>query len=192
MNLTKNVGDIETLKSSNPMSPFFEKLFSELVVIAYRKDAYNKDENLTMYCFLLINELIEYSSHDKQDKLNDILFYFLTQFEGISNGVLNPTLIEMGGGNDLILQLQSYYCTIFRAVLKKMNKRINSDLGLKIYTLIENSFKLRQTVYEEAVLALGSLASKMGESFLEIMNKFQDYLLYALNKINESTLCKSA
>jgi importin subunit beta-1 len=194
MNLTKAVGDLDTIKSTNAMSPYFEKLFSELVLIAYREGAYNKDENLTMYCFLLINELIEYSSHDKQEKLSEILIYFLTQFEGTLSGVNNNTLLNMNkdGGGDLILQLQSYYCTIFRAVFKKMNKKINLEMGSKIYTLLENSFKARQTVYEEAVLAIGALANNMDEPFLDIMNRFQEFLLFALQKINESSLCKSA
>jgi hypothetical protein len=176
------------------MSPYFEKLFSELIVIAYRHGAYNKDENLTMYCFLLINELIEYSSHDKQEKLSEILIYFLTQFEGTLTNVLNPTFNSMCGSglSDIIYQLQSYYCTIFRAVFKKLFKKINAEMGLKIFLLIENSFKMRQTVYEEAVLCLGSLASNMGEPFEEIMNRFQDFLLYALQKYNESSLSKSA
>jgi hypothetical protein len=194
INLTKALGDLDTNKSTNMISPFFEKIFSELILIAYREGAFNKDANLTMYCFLLINDLIEYSSHDKQEKLTEILIYFLTQFEGSLTNTGNPTFNTMctPGTSDIIYQLQSYYCTVFRVVFKKLFKKINAEMGLKIFTLLENSFKMRQTVYDEAVLCLGSLASNMGEPFEEIMNKFQDFLLYALEKYNESSLCKSA
>lgn len=194
INLTKAVGDLETNKSSNLMSPFFEKIFAELVTLAYREGAYNKDENLTMYCFLLINELIEYSSHDKQEKLSEILIYFLTQFEATLSSAINNTVNIMAapGSSDVVLQLQSYYCTIFRAVFKKLIKKINAEMGGKIFTLLEGSFKLRQGVYDEAVLAIGTLASNMGEPFSEIMARFQEFLLYALQRHNESSLCKSA
>jgi len=192
INITRAIGDLDTNRSTNLMSPFFEKLFSELIVTAYGPGSYNKDANLTMYCFLLINELVEYSSHDKQEKLSEILIYFLTQFEGTLN-LENTTfnLMCSPGSSDIIPQLQSYYCTIFRVVFKKLFKRINVEMASKIFVLLENSFKLRQTVYEEAVLALGSLASNMGEPFEEIMFKFQDFLVYSLQKYNESSLCKS-
>lgn len=194
INLTKAVGDLDTNKSQNLMSPYFEKLFSELVTIAYKPGAYDKDANLTMYSFILINDLIEYSSHDKQDKLSDILVYFLTQFEGTFTNTFSETMSNMSSGmaTDILLHLQSYYCTIFRAVFKKLFKKINLEIGMKIYTLVEASFKMRSTVYDEAILAIGALASNMGEQFEEIMNKFQDYLLFALQKYNESSLCKSA
>jgi importin subunit beta-1 len=194
INLTKAVGDLDTNKSSNLMSPYFENIFKELVVLAYREGAYNKDENLTMYCFLLINELIEYSSHDKQEKLSEILIYFLTQFEStLNNSISNlVNVMAVAGSSDVVLQLQSYYCTIFRAVFKKLLKKINSDMGGKIFTLLDSSFKLRQSVYDEALLAVGALASNMGEAFSEIMPRFQEFLLFALQRHNESSLCKSA
>lgn len=194
INLTKAVGDLDTNKSSNLMSPYFENIFKELVVLAYREGAYNKDENLTLFCFLLINELIEYSSHDKQEKLSEILIFFLTQFEATLNSSISNlvNVMAVAGSCDVVLQLQSYYCTIFRAVFKKLHKKINSDMGGKIFTILESSFKLRQSVYDESLLCLGSLASNMGEAFNEIMPRFQEFLLFALQRHNESYLCKSA
>ena len=194
INITKAVGDLETNKSANLMSPHFEKLFSDLVSVAFREGAYNKDENLTMYCFLLINELIEYSSFDKQDKLTEILIFFLTQFEGTLSSVMNSQINTMStpGSSDIVMNLQSYYCTIFRAVFKKLKRQIKPEMGNNIYTLLENSFQQRQTVYDEAVLALGALATNMKEPFEEIMPKFKEYLLFALKRFNESSICKAA
>ncbi len=191
INLTKSLGDPDTLKSTNLISPYFEKIFSDLVVVAFREGAFDKDENLTMYCFLLIDVLIEYSSHDKQDKLSEILLYFLNQFEGTLSGK-EISNMSTSGSSEVLLQLQSYYCTIFRAVFKKSVKKINLEVGAKIFELILMSFKSRQGVFEEAILAVGALAWNMGEPFAEIMPKFSDYLLYALNSFNDSSLCKSA
>ncbi len=194
INLTKAVGDLDTQKGSNLMSPYFETIFSELVNLAYREGAFNKDENLTMHCFLLINELIEYSSHDKQEKLGEILIYFLSLFEGLITNPSNPVLATMcaPGSSDVILQLQSYYCSIFRTVFKKLTKKITNENAKKIYILLESSFKLRQGVFEEAILAFGALASNMDKNFDEIMTLFQNFLLFALEKYEESSLSKSA
>lgn len=191
INLTKAVGDLETVKSTNNISPFFEKIFTELVSVAYRDGASNKDQNLTMHCFFLIDVLIEYSSHDKQEKLSEILVFFLKQFEGtLTNKEIN-NMSNLNTG-EVLLQLQSYYCTIFRAVFKKSLKKINLEVGVKIFTLLQTSFSIRQGVFEEAILAIGALSLNMGEPFSEIMPNFVDFLLYALNTFNDSTLCKSA
>ena len=107
------------------MSPFFEKIFAELATLAYRDGAYNKDENFIMYCFLLINELFEYSSHDKQEKLSEILIFFLTQFEGTLSETISNNNMATSGSSNVILQLQSYYCSIFHAVFNKMIKNIS-------------------------------------------------------------------
>ncbi|MFS8084894.1 MAG: hypothetical protein ACMG6H_04640, partial [Acidobacteriota bacterium] len=42
-------------------------------------------------------------------------------------------------------------------------KKIPFEMAQKIYTLIENSFKVRLSVYEEAILAIGALAGKIEE-----------------------------
>jgi hypothetical protein len=73
-----------------------------------------------------------------------------------------------------------------------MIKKINTEMGNKIYTLFENSFQLRQTVYEESLLALGALATNMNVNFEEIFVRCQEYILFSLKKFNESSLCKSA
>lgn len=191
--ITKAVGDLDTLKNSNPMSIFFEKVFSELVSNAYRAGAMDRDSNLTMNCFLVINTLIEYSSHDKQEKLSEILIFFLTQFEGTLSPDASQTIQSLASVNtlDTIFLLQSYYCTVFRAVFKKLLKKISADVALKIYTLLEGSFKQRQTVYDEAILCLGALAINVAEAFEPIVEKFGDYLLYTMQKIDETSLCKA-
>lgn len=193
IHITKAVGDLDTIKNSNPMSIFFEKVFSELISIAFRAGAMERDANLTMHCFMVINTLIEYSSHDKQEKLSEILIYFLTQFEGTLSQVANQTISSLANTNTLetILLLQSYYCTVFRAVFKKLLKKISKDVALNIYTLLESSFKQRQTVYDEAVLCLGALATNVGENFEPIVENFAHYLLYGIEKIEETSLCKS-
>jgi hypothetical protein len=137
--------------------------------------------------------LIEYSSCDKQEKLSEILVYFLSQFENTFSNTITTTIQNLAGDGvtDAVFLLQSYYCTVFRSVFKKLMKKLSNEIAMNIYTLIENSFKLRQTVYDEAILAMGALVENVREGFEPIMEKFQDYLLYAINKTDESSLCKT-
>jgi hypothetical protein len=157
-----------------------------MINYAYKEGSMDKDNNLSMYCFLVINTLIEYSSHDKQDKFAEIIEYFISQFDN--------TLLTTGNNlnTDILFQLQSYYCTVFKTIFRKYLRKLNVETANKIYTRIEASFKQRQGVYDEALLTISALATNIGEDFESIMDQFQEYLAYALKKFNESTLCKAA
>lgn len=189
-NLIRGLGDLETNKNSNPLSPYFETIFKELVNHAFRNKAFDKDNNLTMNTFLTLSLLIDYSSHDKQDKMIEILSFFTIQFEATLTDSSKENFMNMSSNNstEIISQLQAYYCTIFRSVFKKMLKTTDLERGKQFYLLLEGSFKQREAVYEEAVLCLGALAENMGSNFEAIATSFQDYLLYALQKFNESSL----
>jgi len=58
--------------------------------------------------------------------------------------------------------------------------------------LFENSFKLRNGVYDEAILAISALALNQGGEFLVLMDKYLAYLTFSLKKFNESSLSKVA
>ena len=131
------------------IAPFFDNLAKELIEIALRDNSYNKDYNLSLYCILAIDTLVTYSSHDKIEKLPEIIAYFIGLFESSIN---SPP-------NEAVLQFQSYYCIIFRGVFRKTLKMIDLNIAEKIWTVLEASFKQRQCVYEEALLALAALAS---------------------------------
>ncbi len=131
------------------ISPFFDKLIKEFIDVAMREHAFNKDYNLSLYCILAIDALITYCSHDKMEKLPEIIAYFIGLFENSINST----------PNEVVLQYQSYYCIIFRGVFRKTLKMIDLSIADKIYTVLEASFKQRQCVYEEALLAIAALAS---------------------------------
>lgn len=156
-----------------------------MVEFAFKETSNDKDNNLTMHCFLVIDNLIEYSSHDKQDKFNEILLHFLTRFDETLT-LQNSTQVELAH------QYQSYYCTIFRAILKKSLKKISKETANEIYTRINSSFNLRNGVYDEAVLTVSALATNLKEDFEPIVEPFSNYLVYALEKFNDPSLCKAA
>jgi hypothetical protein len=149
MNIIKAVGDSETKKNSTLLSQYFESIFKELIDNGMKETAFDREHNLALYCFLTIDTLIAYSSHDKQAKLIEVVVYFLTFFE---NSVISP-------GSEMNYQLQSCYCIIFRAVLKKLLSTISKEIAERIYKVLEASFKQRQCVYEEALFTIAALAT---------------------------------
>ncbi len=109
-------------------------------------------DNLSMNCFICLYDLIENSSHDKQDKINEILTYFVSQ--------LNSTVLPENVNNssiEFIHQIQCYFSNIFRSSFRKKINMVDLSLAEKVYFSIESSFKFRNSVYEEGLLAIAAL-----------------------------------
>jgi hypothetical protein len=112
----------------------------------------DKTDNLTMHCFITICDLIENSSHDKQDKLNEILAHYVDQLNStMLPESLNKTTLEV------INDIQCYFCNIFRSCFRKKVNMIDLNLAEKVYFSIESTFKFRNGVYEEGLLAIAAL-----------------------------------
>jgi hypothetical protein len=106
---------------------------------------------VSLTAFVTISYLIEYSSHDKQDKLEEIMIYVLQFFESTINNASN---FETQKNYDF----QCYLSNIVHSILEKYLKSFSQDNALKIFLVLENSFKQRSGVYDEAILAISSLA----------------------------------
>jgi len=105
-----------------------------------------------MNCFICLCDLIENSSHDKQDKINEILTYFV--------GQLNSTVLPENVNNssiEFIHHIQCYFSNIFRSCFRKKINMVDLSLAEKVYFSIESSFKFRKSVYEEGLLAIAAL-----------------------------------
>ena len=131
------------------MSKYFEDLFKELINAAYKENSYNTENNLFTSCFVTVNTLIEYSSHDKQDKMEEVIIYFL--------GLLDNTIKSNSDSNKIKDQQSSIALSIYYAI-NKLIKLINLELASKIYLSLVETFKQRKGVYDEAVLCISSLA----------------------------------
>ena len=64
-------------------------------------------------------------------------------------------------------------------------------MGNKIWLLTDSIFKLRKSVFEEANLALASLALNMKNTFTPIFNLDLPYIDYSIKAFNISALSKS-
>ena len=182
-NIIKIYGDKETNKSSNSISQFFENLVLSLFVPAENELA-NENINLALTRLITIGCLIEYSSHDKQEKIKEILIKILQEIEKISKNNLNYN-------KEKVYQLEEYYYTLLRIIFKKYKSKIDKDLGKNIWILTKNLFTERKSVFEEANLALGALALNMDENFAEIFKEYYDFIEFSIKSFNISNLCKS-
>ena len=192
-NLIKFYGDFETNKSSCVLSPFFEKVFSNIFI-----DAQNDIKEIALGTsttktslnkLMTIGTLIDYSSHDKQSQIFEIIKHFLIQIENTQNNI--DALVKCGANKETIFQIQEYYYTLLQKLFNKYKTKIDINFAGKIWQLTETLFKYRQTVFDEANIALAALARNMLEDIKPIFVLFYPYIEYSIKSYSNNPLSKS-
>ena len=189
-NLIKAFGDFETNKSSCALSQYFDKIFIGLFNEA-NVEIMNSKENTkcSLRRLMTIGTLIDYSSHDKQSQINQIIFRFLIEIENTQNSI--DKLIANGASKETIFQIQEYYYSLLQKLFNKYKTKINIDLAKNIWKLTEGLFKYRQTVFDEANIALGALAKNMEKDFIPIFENYYPYIEFSIKSYNNNSLSKS-
>ena len=192
-NIIKAFGDFDTNKSSCDLSQYFEVIFKNIFIDAKNdiKDIIDgKSNNKTSLNRLMtIGTLIEYSSHDKQTQIYDIIKHFLFQIESTQNEIDN--LLKMGANKETIFQIQEYYFTLLQKLFNKYKSKIELNFAQKIWQLTETLFKYRQTVFDEANLALAALARNMHENFKQIFILYYPYIEFSIKSYSNNSLSKT-
>lgn len=147
-NIIIALGDQNTNRSTNHIAPYFNDLANDLLNCDQKIENFDKDNNLSIYCFLTLENLLAYSSHDKQGKLLEILICLVFKLQEIGSKPLPSSII---------LDLQSHYTRLIRIILVKLVKPLSLDDSKRIYEIIVQTF-IRRNLYDEGILALSSLA----------------------------------
>jgi len=182
-NIIKCYGDLETNKSSSNLSPFFEIILDNLFIGAEQDiKNYKAQTKTTFNRFMTIGTLIEYSSHDKQNQISLIIQRFLVEIEKTHNNM--KVMIGAGIDKETIFQIQDYYYTLLQKLFNKYKSKIDINFADKIWILTESLFKFRQTVFDEANLAMAALARNMGKNFLPIFKLYYPYIEFSILSFN--------
>ena len=192
-NIIKINGDLETNKSSCGVSNYFEKIFKNIFIDAkndIREIIEGKSNNKTSFTRLMtIGTLIEYSSHDKQTQIYEVIKHFLFQIESTQNDIEN--LVKVGASKETIFQIQEFYFTLLQKLFNKYKSQIDLNFAQKIWQLTETLFKYRQTVFDEANLALAALARNMKENFKQIFILYYPYIEFSIKSYSNNSLSKT-
>ena len=189
-NLIKVFGDFKTNKSSCTLSPYFDKIFNGLFNSANIEIMNSKESTkCSLRRLMTIGTLIDYSSHDKQIQINQIILQFLREIESTQNSI--EKLISSGVSKETIFQIQEFYYSLLQKLFNKYKSKINYDLAKNIWILTENLFKYRQTVFDEANMALAALARNMEKNFTPIFINYYPYIEFSIKSYNNNSLSKS-
>ena len=189
-NIIMNGGDLETNKSSCPISQYFESI-SNKIILDFKTEIFNAKVNQknSYNRLMTIGTLIDYSSHDKQVQIYEMIKHFLIQIESSQNAIND--FIQSGVNKETVFQVQEYYYTLLQKLFNKYKTKIELSFAQKIWQLTEGLFKFRQTVFDEANLALEALAKNMGKDFTPIFQLYYPYIEYSIKSFSNTSLSKS-
>lgn len=166
------------------LSPYINEILSGLWTNAFRLDGCSENSNLANASFAAFSIIVQVSSPDINPILGPILEMLVTEF----HKTLSPDYKVPGS----LHEFQEYLCSSMQPILIKISTKISESISKSIVDNILESFKRRQTVYEEGILALSGLATAIGKDFDRYMEQFGPYLVFALKKLNDASLCRVA
>lgn len=179
-NIIKAFGDLQTNKSCNTISDSFENIFKTLFIPDGELVTAVSSYTNILERLMTMNILLQYTSHDKQETLVEILVHLLKQIEFIANEK-----------NEQVFRFEDYYYILFRTIFGKYKKPIGAPIAAGFLTLTQNIFNARGGCFEEANLAFGALANNMKKEFTPIFNEYYKYLDVSIRSNNDSSLSKS-
>ncbi|CAG9322276.1 unnamed protein product [Blepharisma stoltei] len=157
-----------------------DAMINAFLIAANRPDAIGHDYNLQISSFSAINTIIEKSGKDSVKLIESKIPHFII--------MLKKTL-HLGNTE----HLQAYLCSALQTCFGRSSTGAVSDADAREFMdTILQIFKVRGTVIEEGIQAIGALAQNIETRFEPFVQPFHQYLLWALSNQEISSICKAA
>ncbi len=170
-------------ESSGYMSKYMNELLTQLLQIAFTKEAYDPNQNVALAAFFCMGSLIDYAPYDTYTVINNFFSNIYTAFES----TMDPKNFSK---EEIRYAYQSYIATVISACAVGQKVKMNIDEAASVYNLIKESFTQRQQVYEEGLMACSSLALALGTDFESLIADFGVYVLYGLKQWQDASVCR--
>ena len=175
------------IKKSNKV--YFNKhltnLLTILIKIAYDKNSYNKDLNITQISMSLIGNLIEICE-DIPINRNIIQMFFSDLYNKFENSLnINNFAAkeEQICYQDSILSIITSCCGEFQKIT------MNIEQIICVFNLIDKCLQQRGYIFEEGILAMSSLSFFGWDLFSNVNNNVMKYILFSLEERQNFALC---
>lgn len=180
-NLAEACAD-ESEAKSNVLSHFMAFLLEKLLLITSKKDW--DSDNVVTAAYEAINKMVENSAIDMQAVVHKLLSEGLNRLEQTFALQLNPS--ER-------MNVQSSLCGLIGEIVKKLEfENIQGDADRIMQLLFQVFGQKGASAHEDAFLAIGYMATKMGPGFIRYAPYLVPPLINGLKSVEESSLCTVA
>ena len=176
-NLSEACSD-ESEANSNVLSHFMPQMLTKLLAITVREDW--EQDNIRATAYEAINMMVANSAVDMQPIVVQLLNEALTRLEQSFNPSVNA---------QERMNLQSCLCSLVGEITKKLETEHVTPFADRIMTVLLKVFETKGAVaHEDAFMAIGFVAEKLGSNFLRYLNFIQGPLLLGLKSFDEHQL----
>jgi len=170
----------------NCFSKFTEGALKTFIEYAYKKDAYDIQDNIAEEAFNAIGAILQHSTLNCIDIIKSFFITLQNAFQATFNleNFINEKIRDF---------YQACISHCFFSGLTSGLIQFDFASAKLLTDMIIESFKQRNGIYEEGILAISSMALNIGKDFEPIFkDSFGHYLIYALKSISNVNLCKNA
>ena len=172
----------------NAYPEYFNKhltnIITMLLKIAYDKNSYDKDLNLTNTSMFLIGKIIV-NCEDIPENKNIIQLFFSDLYTRFQNSLNFNNFLD----KDKQICYQNAILSIITSCGDFQKITMDTNQMICLFNLIDQCLQQRGCLFEEAVSALGSLAFFGWDLFSHINAKAMKYILFSLEERQNFQLC---
>ena len=155
-----------------------ECILNSIFEASIRPDAYQSGHELLIAVYCCFNSIIE--------EIPDKFFNIFTARIPIFINLLENTI-----NDELRTPAQGHICSAIQAIFGRADSGIVTEADAnKFMDVIIRIFSLRNTVVEEGLQAIGSLAENIGGKFFKYLGSVMPFVIWCLDSTS-SSLCKS-
>jgi importin subunit beta-1 len=158
---------------SSPMSKYFQHVVSSVFAAAQREDA--DEANLMSTAFEAMNLLVVNCTDDCVPIVQELFMAILGKMQALGQS-----------GEGASQELQGYLCSLLQACLTKVPEETiarNADhVMVLLLSVLQNENAL---LYEEAMMAVGSVINAVKGSFKAYVGAFRRFLMAALRNVQD-------
>ena len=169
------------------LSKNYPDILNALFQIAYKKDAYDAENNIALASLFSINSLVDFSPLDCIDFIRE---YF--------NNIV--TALDNTSANDFFrdnLEKKYYYqdnlCAIINSYFIGDKINLNGEQCVYLYNVLERFFKERNSVFQSGILLCSKLIiytfNNYPDNFELIFSNYCQYLFMAICQWEDSGIC---
>ena len=168
---------------------YFNKYLSNIIAIllkiAYDKNSYDKDRNLTLLSMFLIGKIIQICEDTEENRKIIELFFarLYTLFQESLEAQRFNSLQEQQSYQDNIISVISSCCGEYQKI------QMNATQLKCVFDLIDKTIQQRKELFPEAIIALGSFAYFGWDLFSNINEQAMNYILISLEDKSDFSLC---
>lgn len=181
-NIIRFYGDENTSYNKNYFTPYYKIFVDKFIDLACNLNP--NSSALAFYLFRIVMNVVQYSSLEFQDQLEILLTKLISNFEIISNALIQESI-----NSSYYKELQINICLIIHQILSKIIRRVDKNLCKRLYNAIMESF-FRNGPYESGILCLFNIVIIIENDIN--MNQFFNYIFHCFDVKDNYLLIQGA